>query len=455
MSNTEIIDTSLRQLLLTYRDEWLNKQWTLPEYTISVDGPDVIVDLMGTQISGRISSWIQLVGEFWAVAAESELGMRFNRLIPDFTLGGRTRWSSHLYQVEKQLRPQLVAAVRALVRQGEDLEAALCLYRFFKASTELRQLLEGENEPGFTEIENLLFQVEGNPSPLPDSTGYQSRFQALAEWIVVPDPLEQFKALQRLEWWLMWHSDENRSVKISATLDKALMRNLENSVPLVREGTIGAISRLARTLWSDRAHKEALLWLEKLVEQGEGIAINLYRLFETHLALGNTEESETAWGHFEIASQVWPEHLIDVNIFDRGNHIDARVMALTRVAKDHLRLGKDRDPCNQHRKKLRLSDAQKREHVLRAEQLIDEAISLVKPDMKKWLKKGKKEKIDYRHFSSVPFYIKGRLLESTGDLKGALQMYKQAQRIARILAMEWRKDDYDDDVDRLEIALKR
>jgi hypothetical protein len=446
-SEEDAIAAAVREALVVFRDTWLASSWPLPDYRIQRDRADIVVEVGGEQIRGRLSSWLYLAGEFWAVAAQRRLGHRHRRLIPNLTWPGMGRWSTHdLRAAEDRLRPAVEHAIEDLLAGGQHLEPALCLLRFVRADRERAGLVAA---PRHAEVRRLLESIDGSLQRLPNSTGYKARFGAFARWVLDPSPLERLEALRDLDWWLMYHSDEARSIRIAELVGDALLECLDHPEPVVREAGAAATSRLAAHLWWARAHAQALPFLRRVVAEGEGLAVNCLRLWETCLALEQPDEAAATWALLEPLGDVGQDFQIGVNFFDAGSLRDARAACLARVAQDLLDRALGRSPCKEVRARARVTPEQGAAFRQRAELLVDEAIELLEPELEAWLRAARSKEIISRHFSAAPFALKARFEEGRGNRGEALRRFKQAQSIAHGLSMSWRRDDFDEDVARL------
>jgi hypothetical protein len=453
MSDPEerILENTTRLALLAYRDACLDPEWALPGYGWTRQGPDIVLTIGAERVSGRLSAWVHLAGELWATAAAPILGTRYHRLIPNFTLPGTSRWSA-VAEIERPLRPLIARAAAALIEVGEKTEAVHSLRRFFGSLADRDRLSEDPDLGPLHSLREPLRRANKWSQYFPYSTGYRERFEGFAAWLSDPDPVERAEGLAQLEWWLMYHSDEDRSLHIAALVGGAIASNLSDPEPWVREAAAACASRLGMLLWEDRAHPEAIPWLEAAIAAGEGLAVNLVRLYETRRAMEDTAGAEEAWRRQEPLARLWSRQLIHANFFDQGSPEDARAAALARVARDHLRRAGDEDPCRQRPLRLGLDERQRQAHRQLAEALVDEALALLEPALPRWLAAAREREVISRRFSAEPFFLKGRLEEERGNAGEALRRYEQAQAVARSLGVSWRGADFDEDVLRVRRA---
>jgi hypothetical protein len=444
----QVLESATRLALLAYRDACLDPEWALPAHGWERRGPDLVLRIGAESVNGRLSGWVHLAGAFWALAAAPILGARYPRLIPNLTLPGTSRWSA-VSEVERPIRPMVARAAAALAELDEKAEAVHCLRRFFGSLAD-RDRLSGDPALGpLQALREPLRRPNKWTRYFPHSTGYRERFEGFAAWLSDPDPIERAEGLAQLEWWLMYHGDEGRSLAIDALVGGAVADNLSDPEPWVREAAAACASRLGMLLWEDRAHPEAIPRLEAAVAAGEGLAVNLVRLYEARLATEDRAGAEEAWRRQQPLARLWSRQLIHANFFDRGSPEDARAAALARVARDHLRRASDEDPCRQRPGRLGLPEPQRRAHRQLAEALVDEALALLEPDLPRWLASAREREVISRRFSAEPFFLKGRFEEERGNLAEALRRYEQAQAVAKSLGVSWRRDDFDAEVTRV------
>ncbi|MFZ4739454.1 MAG: hypothetical protein ACOYM9_26165 [Bradymonadia bacterium] len=447
-------------LATTFRDDVLGVAWALPALAVTRDGPDLLVDVDGIPVRGRLSAWSSLAGGIWGQAAHIHLGQAYPRLLPaPRDRLGSTGPGIALNAALRTLGPALLAAARALAAAGEPDEAqaiagALLRRHVYRigagppggppALAPDDPLLAGLPAPGRSQMAAYLD---------PGATAAKQIATGLTAWAQDPAPAERLAAWELCDAWLLRQRGARRGLQAHGWLSAALATGLDDPEPFVAEGARLAADRLAALLLEERAIPEAIQWLERLAVEGEATLVTGLRLLEAYLSAGRDEAAQALEATLLPLAGVWPTHGLPTRLPDEAD-LDGLVShALTGAARDALARAQGQDPCGQRRGPAARAPGNPAWHAARADRLLAEAIGRLEPTLASWLARGQVEAIDSRGFTQAPFVLAAERAAGAGDQPLALARLRQAQAIARSLGPRWRADDHDAAVAALEAAV--
>ncbi len=454
MSNlSRTLRPSVLEALAVYGKERFPDHPPIENIELSVEGPDLIVELPGTDgqpqrtVRGRLSAPLLLAAEVWGFHSGRLHGSRA-MLEPPIGQNGDVEELT-----DREARRALSRAGLAWIEAGERQEGLFCLRRGLDVSALSMTGTESE--------QRLLEQIEDeiNPSSeLDQATSASTTPNALAKKAAPfadhEDPYERWCCAQKLHS-ALWHLSSSNRLIFNQHAGPALLKLAQDPVPAVREEGLRGLDYLTWKLWCHGAYPEILPHLAVLMEAEFHTDIQAWRLWEACLAEGDEAAAEAAWSTLSKVAEADQTVRLAANFFEHGDWTDARIVGLGRVARALLAKAQGGDPCAdrlRRKKKLKPPKGEVRDAYLRRArhhlvEALESARSRTEEDLRTMEAASSDTERDElrgrRGFTADLHEVAALLDLEQNRPMDALRRLVEADRLDQALGLTWRRGRFD------------
>lgn len=326
----------------------------LPNYNISVDGVKITVQCNDLQLNGSPTTFVALIGRLWGIARGKILGeTACARLL--YEVGVSMPDGDYLIErcVENFL-DQYVALMSELKKAdgaAENEEAELLLYQILQNITIGYQLKDKYPLLGERLVKlfspDMVKEFSGHPRiPNTEATTHQAVIKKLAQsdYLTSDRTVHKIILLEILHGHI-YSTDSNflRVLKIFQTF----LPLLEDRHPWVRYLMWETMDMIASKLFYYHAYEHMLPILDRLIENGMNLDINVARRFECRLALDDEKAAQEDWKRLQQIVKPWEPAPAQHSGFHTTypNYHFWQLFSYLRIAEAHIKWGQGSDPC--------------------------------------------------------------------------------------------------------------
>ena len=450
MSEIQILKKHLDQILVTYRD-YVQPKWKFIDYKLSLRGAEVTLmlntDGEKRKVVGKISAWVLLCNKYWSATFSKELHQLYpHGNLPSLLSGierERSSFANYTYQKvfgDKRIKQALVQIGLYFLGHKQREEAYYCFWKSGFDST-LPKNIDEELTLAFREWHNKIEKKIWNGRPAMQGL---TAIRAAVPFLKQKNFIHREEVVDFITDFLSigWGHSPITAKNIYEVLSKKVFPLLNDPAPPVQYEVLCCMELWVKKVVEGYLYKDRIFfcdailpYIEVLLSYGIGSAQHRRYRWQCLVLLGKYEEAEKEWQ--EITQTTSGRFKPSIVMFYQSDLIDWRIEVLARCACTRLVT-----------KKISPSEMDY------AERLINEAVELAKPRLKKYLSSKKIQKEKTKGYYAIVYKVLGLLRECQDNYPEALKSYKQAKEIAGKLGLDWNKKDYDEDIKRVTKKLK-